>query len=155
MILDEETNREGGRGERGGVEHPGEPAARYARRGTPLLSSLLYTLFPLPPPYSPFLSAPFPVILSSNLDPFAHLSLRSSLAPRFQGSATLNNVPRTRLCLPSLPPSLSLYIYTRTYRYSVTSGYYAGAAASLNFALKRGIPMRRHGRHEKLVRIGF
>lgn len=47
MILDEETNREGGRGERGGAEHPGEPAARYARRGTPLLSSLLYT--PLPP----------------------------------------------------------------------------------------------------------
>lgn len=45
----DDTRRGDREGERGGAEHPGEPAARYARRGTPLLSSLLYTLFPLPP----------------------------------------------------------------------------------------------------------
>ena len=103
-----ETNR--GRGERGGVEHPGEPAARYARRAIPLF--LPFSILPswsfLLHPILPFSLLPLPVILS-NLDPFAHLSLCFSLSllhpfsflslyvPRFQGNATLNNVPCTRL----------------------------------------------------------
>lgn len=87
---------------------------------------------PLPPPYSPFLSAPFSVILSSNLDPFAHLSPLAPPSPHVFKVAPLWIMSHVHVCV--FPPPLPLYI--RTYRYSVTSGYYAGAAdaASLNFA---------------------
>lgn len=106
-------------------------------RETWYASPFLPSPHPLPPPSSSAALFSFSLrslLRDSLLKPWSFctsISTRSSLAPRFQGSATLNNVPRTRLCLP---PPLPLYI--RTYRYSVTSGYYAGAAdaASLNFA---------------------